>query len=176
MVNCISTNSECRGDHQWLVYHHSLVLVPPVSALSVIARSWAPLKVLAKFGVIQCSQNFRAACCHCFAPYPCFAACHCCHDPFIARNAQTRQPFTGWSAWILRWALTECCTPCSKSRSLGGSAPCSISPTLSCPGVWFPLCGNGALLCPSSNGFEHLVHFPHLFPTRRLPGRIPMGR
>ena len=51
-------------------------------------------------------------------------------------------------AWILQWVLTECRTPCSRYRSLGGSAPCSSS----CLGVWFPLCGNGALLCPSSNG------------------------
>ena len=49
-------------------------------------------------------------------------------------------------AWILQWVLTECRTPCSRSR------PCSISSTSSCPGVWFPLCGKGALLCPSSNG------------------------
>ena len=37
LVNCISTNPECRSDHRWPVYKHSLV----VSALSVIARLWA---------------------------------------------------------------------------------------------------------------------------------------
>ena len=41
LINCISTNAECRSDHRWLVYKHSLVLIPQVSALSVIARSWA---------------------------------------------------------------------------------------------------------------------------------------
>ena len=34
-------------------------------------------------------------------------------------------------AWILQWVLTECRTLCSKSRFLGGSAPCSISLILS---------------------------------------------
>ena len=88
-----------------------------------------------------------------------------------------------------QWVLTECRTPCSRSRSLGGSAPCSISSTSSCPGVWFPSCGNGALLCRSrhqlsphllrraaSNSSSIWPHWTaHLFPTRRLPGRIPMG-
>ena len=40
------------------VQSESLVLILQVSALSVIARSWAPLKVLAQFGISQCSQNF----------------------------------------------------------------------------------------------------------------------
>ena len=69
-----------------------------------------------------------------------------------------------WVPWILQWVLTECRTPCSRSRSLGGSAPCSISSTSSCPGVWFPFCGNGALLCPSSNG-ETLVSPPTIAPS-----------
>ena len=30
-----------RSDHRWLVYIRSLVLIPQLSALSVIARSWA---------------------------------------------------------------------------------------------------------------------------------------
>ena len=57
--------------------------------------------------------------------------------------------------------------PCSRSRSLGGSAPCSISSTSSCPGVWFPFCGNGALLCPSSNG-ETPVSPPNYRPISLL--------
>ena len=32
-------------------------------------------------------------------------------------------------AWILQWVLTECRTLCLRYRSLGGSAPCSISST-----------------------------------------------
>ena len=77
LVNCISTNPEC-----------------PVSALSVIARSWAP-KVFANFklGVSQFTK-FCVASCHCVAPCPCFASCNCCHDPFIVRSAQTVTGFT----------------------------------------------------------------------------------
>ena len=48
------------------------------------------LKVLGKFDVSQFTK-FRAASCHCFA------SCHCCHDPFIVRSAQTRPPFTGFT-------------------------------------------------------------------------------
>ena len=70
-------------------------------------------------------------------------------DPLMVHSVhQSCVAFWG-VAWILQWVLTECRAPCSRSRSLGGSAPCSIFSTSSCPGVWFPLCGNGALLCPS---------------------------
>ena len=53
LVNCISTNPECRSDYRWPVYKHSLV----VSALSVIARLWA-LKFSPSGAVSQCSQIF----------------------------------------------------------------------------------------------------------------------
>ena len=59
-------------------------------------RAFMGSKVLAKFGVSQCSK-FRAASCHCVAPCPCFVSCNCCHDPFIVRKAQTRAPFTGFT-------------------------------------------------------------------------------
>ena len=83
---------------------------------------------------------------------------------------------------ILQWALMECRTPCSKSRSLGGSAPCSICSISSCLGAWFPLCGNGALWCPSSNG-ETPVSPPTvahlscvvLLETLRASGPFPHG-
>ena len=53
------------------------------------------LKVIANFGVGQCSK-FLAAPCHCVAPCPCFASCNCCHDQFIVRSAQTCPPFNGF--------------------------------------------------------------------------------
>ena len=58
-------------------------LIPPVSALSVTARSWA-LKVLAKWSGQSVFKNFLAASCHCVA------SCHCGHHPFIVRSAQNR--------------------------------------------------------------------------------------
>ena len=128
LVNCISTNPECRSDHQRLVCNHSLVLIPRVSALSVIS-----LKVLAKFGVSQCSQKFRAASCHCFA------SCHCCHDLFIVRSAQTRPPFTGFTQLCTSVSmftinadncmfLCSCLRVCSPvTRSIIGSSPSSCS-------------------------------------------------
>ena len=72
-------------------------------------------------------------------------------DPLMVHSVHQSCVALWGFAWILQWVLTECRTPCSRSRSLDGSAVCSISSTSSCPGVWFPLCGNGALLCPSSN-------------------------
>ena len=56
-VNCISTSPECRSDHRWLVHNHSLVLIPQVSALSVIARSLTP-KFSPSGAISLCSQNF----------------------------------------------------------------------------------------------------------------------
>ena len=90
-VNCISTN------HRWLVYNQSLVLIPQVSALSVVARSWALSKVLAKWCGQSVFTKFRAASSHCVAPRTCFASCNCCHDPFIVRSAQTCPSFTGFT-------------------------------------------------------------------------------
>ena len=70
LVNCISTNPTCRSDHRRLACNHSLVLIPQVSALSVIARSLA-----VKYSPNRASvsaQNFRGV-----------ASCGCCHilDP-----------------------------------------------------------------------------------------------
>ena len=92
------------------------------------------LKVIADFGVGQCSK-FRAASCHCVAP------CPCCHDPFIVRSAQTCPPFNGF---------TQLAHPSRCSRStLANVCFCAlISPVLrvhfgsvvpsSCSGVWDP--------------------------------------
>ena len=71
-------------------------------------------------------------------------------------------PFT--PSELRRAALMECRTPCSKSRSLGGNAPCSICSVSSCLAAWFPLCGNGALWCPSSNA-ETPVSPPTVAPS-----------
>ena len=69
-------------------------------------------------------------------------------------------------AWVLQWVLTKCRTPCSRSRSLGGSAPCSIFSNLVLSCVWFPLCGYGALLCPSKTGRRRSRHQLDLFEHR----------
>ena len=95
LVNCISTNPECRSDHRRLVYNHSLLLIPLVSALCH-HRAFMSSEVLAKFGVSQCSK-FRAASCHCVAPCHCFPSCNCCHAPFIVRSAQTCPPSIGFT-------------------------------------------------------------------------------
>ena len=97
LVNCISTNPECRCDHRWLVYNYSLVLIPRVSALSVIARSWALFKSSRHVRRQSVFTKFRSAYWHCFAPCHCFASCHCCHDPFIVRSAQTRPRFADFT-------------------------------------------------------------------------------
>ena len=71
LVNCISTNPECRSDHRWPVCKHSLVLIPQVSALSVIARSWA-LKFSPSGAVNQRSQNFALHLAIALQPLLCF--------------------------------------------------------------------------------------------------------
>ena len=130
------------------MHTHRLVLIPPVSALSVIAHPWA-LKVLAKWGGQSVFTKFRVASCHCVAPCPCFASFNCCHDPFIVRSAQTRPPFTGFTqlahpSRCSRSTLTtegfcaRVSVPCVRrvcspvTRSIRGSSPSS------CSGVWDP--------------------------------------
>ena len=116
------TNPECRSNHRWLVYSHSLVLVPPVSALSVIAASWAPLKSSRQVRRQSVFRNFLVAYCQCFA------SCHCCHDPFIVRSAQTRPPFTGFTqlAHPSRCSRSTLTTVCFCARVSGSAAPTSI--------------------------------------------------
>ena len=140
MVNCISTNPECRSDHRWPVYKHSLV----VSALSVIARLWA-LKFSPSGGGQSVFTKIRAASCHCFA------SCNCCHDPFIVRSAQnssTAHWFHSACTSVSMFAINadNClflcwCFPgslCSHrvcnpvTRSIIGSSPSS------CSEVWDP--------------------------------------
>ena len=58
LVNCISTDPTCRSDHRRLVCNHSLVLIPQVSALSVIARSLA-VKYSPSSASVS-AQNFAA--------------------------------------------------------------------------------------------------------------------
>ena len=79
------------------MYKHNVGPEKAFALSVIIAHSWAP-KVIAnsRLGVSRCSQNFRAASCHCFAPRPCFASCNCCHDPSIVRSAQICPPFTGF--------------------------------------------------------------------------------
>ena len=83
--------------------------LPPVSALCVIARSWALF-------------------CHCSA------SCHCCHDPFIVRSAQTCPPLTGFSqpAHPSRCSRSTLTTVCFCAFDSGSAAPSS------CSGVWDP--------------------------------------
>ena len=61
---------------QALVYKHSLILSchHRASGWSKSSRQVWRQSVFTKF---------------------CVASCHCCHDPFIVRSAQTRPPFTG---------------------------------------------------------------------------------
>ena len=97
MVKCISTNPECRSDHRWLVYNHSLVLIAFLGSES--SRQVRRQSVL---------TNFRAAYCNCFA------SCHCYHDQFIVRGALTSPPFTGFTQFALpsrcsRSTLTTVC-------------------------------------------------------------------
>ena len=96
LVNCISTSPECRSDHRWLVCIHS----PGPDTTSIwflchraFMKSFASSRQVRRQSVFT---KFRVASCQWFAPCPCFASCHCCHDPFIVRSTQTRQPFTGF--------------------------------------------------------------------------------
>ena len=79
------------------MYDHSQVQIPPVSALSVIARSWAlkysPASNLASVS----SQNFALHFATALHLALVFFSCNCCHYPFIVRSAQTRPPFTGFT-------------------------------------------------------------------------------
>ena len=63
--------------------------------------------------------KFRAAYGHCFA------SCHCCHDPFIAKSAQTRPPFTGFTqlAHPSQCSRSTLTTVCFCARVSGSAAP-----------------------------------------------------
>ena len=63
--------------------------------------------------------KFRAAYGHCFA------SCHCCHDPFIVRSAQTRPPFTGFTqlAHPSRCSRSTLTTVCFCARVSRSTAP-----------------------------------------------------
>ena len=132
------------------MHNQSLVLIPPVCALSPSSRVHGPYKVFAKFGVSQFT-NFCVASCHCVAPCPCLASCNRCHDPFIVRSAKTRPPFTGFTqiAYPSRCSRSTRTTVCfyarassrvsvftsslqPVTRSIMGSSPSS------CSGVWDP--------------------------------------
>ena len=149
LVNCISTNPECRSDHRWPVCKHSLILLKK-SICSLCHRAFMGSEVLAKWG----GQSAFTKISRCILPLlcsHCFASCNCCHDPLIERSAQTRPPFTGFSqlahpSRCSRSTLTTVCfcasgfsgSLCSHrvcnpvTRSIIGSSPSS------CSGVWDP--------------------------------------
>ena len=59
LVNCISTNPECRSDHRWLVYNYSLVLNYLKRLLSLSSRVHGLFRKFSpRRAVSQCSQNF----------------------------------------------------------------------------------------------------------------------
>ena len=73
----------------------SLVLIPSVSAFSVIARSWLLQRFSPSWASVSAHKIsrsilplLRALPLLCFLPLLC-----CCHDPFIVRSAQTRLTF-----------------------------------------------------------------------------------
>ena len=55
----------------------------------------------------------------------CFASCHCCHDPFIVRRAQTRLPCTGFTqlAHPSRCSRSTLTNVCFNARVSGSAAP-----------------------------------------------------
>ena len=74
LVNSISTNPECRSDHRWLVYNHSLVLNNLKHLL------------FAKVGFSQCSQKFELHLAIALLLF--FSFLFSRHDPFIVRSAK----------------------------------------------------------------------------------------
>ena len=90
-VSCLN-NSVHRG-----VYNHSLVLKTSICSLSLQLSSLTGSKS---------SRQVRRQSVHkisrCILPIAFHVVielllCHCCHDPFIGRSAQTRPPFTGFT-------------------------------------------------------------------------------
>ena len=74
----------------------------------------------------------------------CFASCNCCHDPFIARSAQTRPQFIGFIqlAHPSRCSRSTLAIVCFCARVSRSAAPITRSiigpPPSSCSGVWDP--------------------------------------
>ena len=84
LVNCISTNPECRNDHHRLVYNRSLVMIPQITVLCHRAFNCSS-KNLAEVGVILCSQNFAL---NLATVFLLFFSLFSRQDPFIVRSAK----------------------------------------------------------------------------------------
>ena len=147
-----------------LVYNHSLVLKkrllsPSLSVILARHRALIGLqKLFAKSGDQSAFTKFHIACCSCFARAlliaPCFA--HCCHDPFIVRNASNLSTVPWFhsvcvSVSMFAINIDNCCFCFCASVSESASGLCvhaeaaalhqihhRLRQPSSCSGVWDP--------------------------------------